>query len=63
MQMTEEKKCGNCKYLGVQTGEFLDMYGTMRPLCICENGKSMYKSCLEIATGCNKFENKYGDER
>lgn len=54
----EEKKCGSCKYLGSQTGEFLDIYGTMRPLCICKNDKSIYKSCLEIATACKQYEKK-----
>ena len=57
--MSEEKKCGSCEYLGAQTGEFLvDIYGTMRPLCVCENSKSMYKSCLEIATACKRYEKK-----
>lgn len=59
MQMTEEKKCGNCKYLGTWTGEFSYFHDKAQPLHYCENDKSMFVSCIEMATGCDKFENKY----
>lgn len=53
-----DKRCGNCKYIGAKAGEYIDLRGEpmMQSLHFCENEKSIFKSCLETATGCMKFE-------
>ena len=42
------KYCGNCKYYGEVLNE--------DNLHSCNNNKSIFKVCLETATGCEKFE-------
>ena len=42
-----DKHCGNCIYCGeVLKGN----------LHSCNNNQSIFKACLETATGCEKFE-------
>lgn len=43
----KNRKCGNCKYYGEHLKDDLHH---------CNNDKSIYKACYEMATGCNKFE-------
>lgn len=58
-----DRQCGNCKYFGAETGEDLDIRGEiMQFLHFCENDKSIFKTCLETATGCNKFEPRESEE-
>ena len=42
-----DKHCGNCKYCGEVLKDNLHS---------CNNNKSIFKACLETATGCEKFE-------
>ena len=42
-----DKHCGNCKYCGEVLKDNLHSYN---------NDKSIFKACLETATGCEKFE-------
>lgn len=42
-----DKYCGNCKYCGEVLKDNLHS---------CNNNKSIFKACLETATGCEKFE-------
>lgn len=44
-----DKCCGNCKYCGEVIKDNLHS---------CNNNKSIFKACLETATGCVKFEPK-----
>ena len=46
-QESDIRRCGNCKYFGEVLND------TMHS---CNNNKSMFKACLETATGCEKFE-------
>ncbi len=57
--MDEGKRCGDCKYIGAETGEELvDRCGTVIGFYhFCENSKSMYKVCIKTATRCNQYEN------
>ena len=49
-----DKHCGNCKYCG----EVLkDNFHS------CNNNKSIFKACLETATGCGKFEPQESEEQ
>ena len=42
-----DNHCGNCKYCGEVLKDNLHS---------CNNNKSIFKVCLETATGCEKFE-------
>ena len=42
-----DKHCGNCIYCGEVLKDNLHS---------CNNDKSIFKACLETATGCEKFE-------
>lgn len=42
-----DKQCGNCKYYGEHLKDNLHR---------CNNDKSIFKACFEMATGCEKFE-------
>lgn len=50
--MNKNKHCGDCKYIGADTGECIGE----QPLHFCENGKSIFKVCLETASSCECFE-------
>lgn len=51
-----DRRCGNCKYIGAETGKTLYIRGELQPAHFCENEKSIFKNCLETATGCMKFK-------
>ena len=54
-----ERYCGNCRYIGAENGETLRLSdGEDHPFHICENEKSIFKSCLTTATGCSNYESK-----
>lgn len=42
-----DKHCGNCKYCGELLKDNLHS---------CNNDKSIFKTCLETATGCRGYE-------
>lgn len=44
---SDNRRCGNCKYFGEVLND--NMHS-------CNNDKSIFKACLETATGCEKFE-------
>lgn len=47
------KHCGECKYFAeVITDKKVGNEFLHR----CNNDKSIFKACLSVATGCNKFE-------
>lgn len=48
------KHCGNCKYCGEVLKDNLHS---------CNNNKSIFKVCLETATGCEKFEPQKSEEQ
>ena len=50
--MMQEKCCGNCEYMGAPNGETIKLSnGEEYAFHFCENKKSLFKSCIEIATG------------
>ena len=49
-----DKYCGNCKYCGEVLKD--DLHS-------CNNNKSIFKACLETATGCAKFEPQESEEQ
>ena len=42
-----DRHCGNCKYCGELLSDGFHS---------CNNDKSIFKACLETATGCKEFE-------
>lgn len=48
-----DKHCGACKYCGEVLKDNLHS---------CNNDKSIFKACLETATGCEKFEPQKSEE-
>ena len=62
--MTKEKRCGDCKYMGSETGENLtDEHGkVLGSYHFCMNSKSIYKACIETATRCNQYERGMEEE-
>ena len=48
-----DKHCGNCKYCGEVLKDNLHSYN---------NNKSIFKVCLETATGCEKIEPQESEE-
>ena len=50
---SEDKHCGNCKYCGEVLKDNLHS---------CNNDKSIFKACLETATGCERFEPQESEE-
>lgn len=54
-QESDNRRCGNCKYFG----EVLKENDTPHS---CNNNKSIFKACLETATGCEKFEPQESEE-
>ena len=57
-----DRRCGNCKYIGAETGEDIDLLGEMQKLHFCENNKSIFKVCIKTATGCNEFKSQAESE-
>ena len=49
-----DKCCGNCKYCGEVLKDNLHS---------CNNNKSIFKACLETATGCEKFEPQESEDK
>ena len=47
-------KCGNCKYLGAESGSYYKTEDSK--FHFCENEKSIFKVCLESASACHYFE-------
>ena len=48
-----DKHCGNCIYCGEVLKDNLHS---------CNNDKSIFKACLESATGCENFEPQESEE-
>ena len=48
-----DKHCGNCIYCGEVLKDNLHS---------CNNDKSIFKACLDTATGCEKFEPHESEE-
>lgn len=46
-QESDNRRCCNCKYFGEILKDNIHS---------CNNNKSIFKACLETATGCEKFE-------
>jgi hypothetical protein len=57
-----DRRCGNCKYIGAETGEKIDLRGEMQSLHFCENDKSVFKACIKTATGCREFKQQEESE-
>ena len=53
------RHCGDCKYFGA---ELVDRKIKGKSMHICNSDKSIFKECMETATGCNKFEKGGKDE-
>ena len=53
------RHCGECKYFGEETGQVINGKDLHR----CHNEKSIFKGCLETATGCVKFEPQESEDK
>lgn len=49
-----DRHCGDCKYCGELLKDNLHS---------CNNDKSIFKACLETATGCEKFEPQESEDK